>query len=244
MRARVCAFLACLAWAELLRPSAGGAQQPTGELSGRVVDANERPVPDAKVIIVGLITTTTDSAGRFGFTGLESETLLLRVEKQGYALAARTIVFWADSAQREVVIRLGMRSTVLAAVTVLDSATDDPRGYARRRQNGAGFYLTEQEIRKRGPTPRVENILGTIPGMRVDAGVVKVARGRISILGNNCEDGVQYWVDGAMTGPAFSPRAIAPETLTGIEVYKSASETPLEYRSIKTSCGTVVLWTH
>ena len=244
MRARTAVFLTCLICAELLRPSLGGAQQSTGELTGRVVDANQRPVPDARVIIVGLVATTTDSAGRFGFTGLESETLLLRVEKLGYGLATRTIVFWADSAQSEVVIRLGMRSTVLAAVTVLDSAADDPRSYTRRRQNGQGFFLTQEEIRKRGPTPRVENILGTIPGLRVDLGVVKVARGRISILGNNCEDGVQYWVDGAMAGPAFTPRAISPETLTGIEVYKTASATPLEYRSIKVSCGTVVLWTH
>jgi hypothetical protein len=237
-------FLASLVFAALLHPAPSGAQQFTGDLAGRVVDANERPVPDARVIIVGLVATTTDSAGRFAFTGLESETLLLRVEKLGYGLATRTIVFWADSAQREFVIRLGTRSTVLAAVTVLDSAADDPRSYARRRQNGQGFFLTEQEIRKRGPTPRVENILGTIPGLRVDAGVVKVARGRISILGNNCEDGVQYWVDGAMAGPAFTPRSIAPETLTGIEVYKTASATPLEYRSIKVSCGTVILWTH
>jgi hypothetical protein len=244
MRARVALFVACFGWAEVLHPRVAGAKQLTGDLAGRVVDANERPVPDARVVLVGLAATTTDSAGRFAFTGLESETLLLRVEKQGYALATRSVVFWADSALREVVVRLGMRSTVLAAVTVLDSAVDDPRGYVRRRQLGAGFYLTQAEIRKRGPTPRVENILGTLPGLRLDAGVVKVARGRISILGNNCEDGVQYWVDGAMTGPAFSPRSIAPEMLTGIEVYKSASETPLEYRSMKTSCGTVVLWTY
>ena len=243
MRARVAVFVACCAWAEVFRPAVARAQQ-LGELTGRVVDASDRAVADARVLLVGLAATTTDSSGRFGFTGLESETLLLRVEKQGYALATRTLVFWADSAQREIVVRLGMRSTVLAAVTVLDSAVDDPRGYSRRRQVGAGYYLTQAEIRKRGPTPRVEYILGTIPGLRLDAGVVKVARGRISILGNNCEDGVQYWVDGAMTGPAFTPRSIAPETLTGIEVYKSASETPLEYRSMKTACGTVVLWTY
>jgi len=150
MRVRVAVCLACLAWAELLRPTPGGAQQSTGDLAGRVVDANDRPVPDARVIIVGLVATITDSAGGFAFTGLESETLLLRVEKLGYGLATRTIVFWADSAQREVVIRLGTRSTVLAAVTVLDSAADDPRNYARRRQNGQGFFLTQEEIRKRG----------------------------------------------------------------------------------------------
>ena len=102
MRVRVAVCLACLAWAELLRPTPGGAQQSTGDLAGRVVDANDRPVPDARVIIVGLVATITDSAGGFAFTGLESETLLLRVEKLGYGLATRTIVFWADSAQSEV----------------------------------------------------------------------------------------------------------------------------------------------
>jgi hypothetical protein len=245
VRARHAVLLACVASAELLGPRRSDAQEApvAGVLAGRVLDANERPVPDARVVIEGLTAAITDSTGRFAFGGLESETFLVRIERLGYALTRRTIVFSADTGQY-LLIRLGMRSTVLARVTVLDSAEDDPRGYARRRQHGQGFYLTQSEIRQRGPTPRVENILGTIPGLKVDFGIVKVARGRVSILGNNCEEGVQYWVDGAMTGPAFSPRSIAPETLTGIEVYRTASSTPLEYRSMRTICGTVVLWTY
>jgi hypothetical protein len=133
---------------------------------------------------------------------------------------------------------------VLAGVTVLDSTDGDARGYARRRRNGQGFFLTAQEVRDRAPsTTRVEHILATVPGLTVDAGVVKVRRGRISILGNNCEDGVQYFVDGAMMGPAFTPRALSPETITGVEVYKTASATPPELRTARTICGTVVLWT-
>jgi len=244
MRALSAVFLACVASAELCIPARSVAQSSGGAiLSGRVVDASDRPIADATVSIEGIIATTTDSTGGFAFAGLETETLLLRVQHAGYATATRTILFSADTSQ-DVEIRLVLRAALLAGVTVLDSADTDPRGYAKRRQNGEGFFLTRDEIRKRGRTPRVENLLGTIPGLKVDKGVVKVARGRISILGNDCEDGVQYVVDGAMIGPAFTPRNIAPETLTGVEVYKTASATPAEYRSVKVACGTVVLWTY
>lgn len=230
-----------------MNPRASAHAQPraTGAtLSGRVVDANDRPVASANVSLEGLIVTVTDSLGRFGFTGLETETFLLRVQRLGYGLATRAVVF-SDTASMEITVKLGARATVLAGVMVLDSADGDSRGYARRRLNGqGGFFLSENDLLLRGRTTRVENILATVPGLHVDQGIVKVQRGRISILGNNCVEGVQYFVDGAMVGPVFTPRALSPEMIKGVEVYKTVASTPPEYRSARTPCGTVVLWTY
>jgi hypothetical protein len=244
MRFRSLAIALGCASAELGLPSRVIAQRAptTVVLAGHVVDANDRAVAYANVSIEGLVTAVADSGGRFAFAGLESETLLLRVHCLGYVETTRVVVFSADSSQH-VVIRLVSRTAVLPGVTVLDSVDDDPRGYARRRRDGQGFFLTRQDIKDRGPTSRVEHILATIPGLTVEAGIVKVRRGRLSIYGNNCEGGVQYFLEGAMLGPAFTPRLLTPEMLTGIEVYKTAASTPPEYRTMQTSCGTVVIWT-
>jgi len=238
-------LVTCLTAALLLVPRIGVSQAAPARatLAGRVVDANYRPVAEASVTIEGFMSSSTDSAGRFAFPGLETETMLLRVQRLGYAPATRTVVFMAEAPQ-EVEIRLGLRATVLASVNVIDSSDIDPRGYARRRRIGEGFFLTRDDIRERGPTPRVENLLAALPGLKLEAGVVKLSRGRISILGDNCEDGVQYIVDGARAGPALTTRLSSPEMLTGIEIYKTASATPAVYRTARTGCGTVVLWTY
>lgn len=213
-------------------------------LSGRVVDANDRPVVSAKVSIEGLISTVTDSLGWFGFANLASETFLIRVQRLGYGLATRVIVF-SDTAPMAIEVKLGPRATMLAGVMVMDSVEGDSRDYAPRRQMAAGgFFLSEADLVKRAHTPRVENLLATLPGLWEEQGIVKVRRGRISILGNNCADGVQYFVDGAITGPNWTPRALSPGMLKGVEVYKTAASTPQEYRSSRTACGTVVLWTY
>ena len=213
-------------------------------LYGRVLDASNRPVASAHVTIEGLASAVTDSLGRFAFAGLETETLLVRVQRLGYGLATRTVLF-SDTASMDVVIKLGSRATLLAGVMVLDSVEGDSRNYARRRMMApGGFFFSEVDVAKRAYTQRVENILGTVPGITVEHGIVKVQRGRISMLGNNCEDGVQYFIDGAKAGPTFTPRALSPAMLKGVEVYKTAASTPQEYRSERTSCGTVVLWTY
>lgn len=213
-------------------------------LTGRVIDASERPVSGARVSLEGVIAAVTDSLGRFGFAGLETETFLLRVQRLGYGLATRAVVFF-DTASMDVVVKLGARATMLSGVMVMDSVDADTRNYARRRQSAAGgYFLSEGDLANRARTTRVENILSTIPGMVVEQGIVKVQRGRISFLGNNCVDGVQFFVDGAITGPNWTPRFLSPEMIKGVEVYKTAASTPPEYRSLRTACGTVVLWTY
>jgi hypothetical protein len=230
--------------ASLFLPGRGIAQgaTPAAVLAGRVLDPNDRPIADADVSLEGFVSTATDTDGHFAFVGLSSETFLVRVRRLGYVETTRVVVFSADSSQH-IVIRLTARAPVLARVMILDSLDDDPRDYARRRRDGQGFFLTRREIEARGPASRVEHILATVPGLVVEGGVLKVRRGRISIHGNNCEGGVQYFLDGAMLGPAFTPRVLTPQMLTGVEVYKSAASTPPEYRTMQTPCGTVVIWT-
>jgi outer membrane cobalamin receptor len=134
---------------------------------------------------------------------------------------------------------------MLAPVEVRDSAAPprDPTGFEQRRRSGHGLYLTQREIEGRHAI-RVEHLLGQLPGIQVDtAGVVRADRGRTSLFGDNCRDGVQLFVDGVAVSADFSLRNLMSTALRGIEVYRGVASTPVELRSPRTVCGTVAIWT-
>ena len=56
----------------------------TGELSGRVVDKQERPVPDATVLVhdLGHIETNTDAQGRFHLQNVANKEIWLQVQAE------------------------------------------------------------------------------------------------------------------------------------------------------------------
>lgn len=92
-------------------------------------------------------------------------------------------------------------------------------------------YVTEDEITRRR-AQRVEFLLASLPGLQVDSsGVVRVDRGRTSLFGDNCADGVQLLIDGVVVGGSYTLRNISPSSLRGIEVYRRIASTPVELRA-------------
>jgi hypothetical protein len=90
----------------------------------------------------------------------------------------------------------------------------------------------------------VEYLLAHLPGVQVDSsGIVRVDRGRTSIYGDNCQDGVQIFIDGALVSNGYSLRNMSPAALRGIEIYRGVASTPAELRSPRMACGTVAIWT-
>jgi hypothetical protein len=57
-----------------------------------------------------------------------------------------------------------------------------------------------------------------------------------------CE--TQYFLDGAAVA-AGTPVLdnLAPNNVAGIEVYRGASETPIQFDYGRASCGAIVIWT-
>jgi hypothetical protein len=226
----------------------GRAQQPTTDtlpaLTGVVLAADGRPVEQADVAVLGLGVTRTDSLGRFGFHLVPAGTLLVRVQRLGLRPIMQSVVFDGVHSQH-LTLRFGEPTAMLAPVVVHDSAITErePTGFERRRRSGHGVYFTERDISERH-AQRVEHLLAFLPGLQVDtSGVVRTDRGRTSILGDNCEHGVQLIIDGVPVSGSYTLRNMSPSALRGIEVYRGVASTPVELRSSRVACGTVVLWT-
>ena len=224
------------------------AQQATPDSASRifgvVLTSDDRPVPAADVALIGLGTARTDSLGRFDFRGVPAGMVLVRVQRIGFAPIMQSVKL--DGVHpSHLTLRFGETTTTLAPVVVRDSgvATREPTGFELRRATGHGLYITQNDIARRR-AQRVEFLLASLPGLEVDSsGVVRTDRGRTSLFGDNCGDGVQLLIDGVAVSGSYTLRNISPSSLRGIEVYRGIASTPVELRSPRAACGTVAIWT-
>jgi outer membrane receptor protein involved in Fe transport len=120
MYARISAFLAAFAVAVA---GLAAAQETTGTIAGRVVDAQGLAVPGATVTATGpqgARTTVTDAAGRFTLPLLTPSAYMVRVELQGFrALEQRNVnVSLGQTVDLDLIMQVGgLTETVEVAAT-------------------------------------------------------------------------------------------------------------------------------
>ena len=227
----VCALLAVARIASAQQATPDSASR----ISGVVLTSDDRPVPAADVALIGLGTART---------GVPAGAVLVRVQRIGFAPIMQSVVV-DGTHPRHLTLRFGETATTLAPVVVRDSgvAAREPTGFELRRATGHGLYITQNDIARRR-AQRVEFLLASLPGLEVDSsGVVRPDRGRTSLFGDNCGDGVQLLIDGVAVSGSYTLRNISPSSLRGIEVYRGIASTPVELRSPRAACGTVAIWT-
>ena len=86
-----------------------------------------------------------------------------------------------------------------------------------------------------------------IPGVQVnwDGSEYVVQMSRSAAMGVSCP--VQYYIDGSPFLASSSDdmdQIVQPQDIEAIEVYKSATDTPMEFQNAGGgACGTIVIWT-
>lgn len=262
-RGRAAALLA-LALAVLGTPAP--AQQGTGVLSGRVLDADSRaPLAGVVVQLRGTgRSVETDSAGAFRLEGLTPELASVRLFRIGYGPVERSITLYPN---RVVTVEYVMQAEAarLPEVTVAGrpEVVEGPAimaGFEERRRMGGGTFLDETQLR-RYEARRMADVLRGAANLRfiTDGNSVTVASNRQTIRSMRpgaqgpCYldiilDGVLYWSqtrDGEARGDrAPNVNSIVPVAELGaIEIYPSTAAVPLKYRSIGNACGALMFWT-
>ncbi|HEY0016055.1 MAG TPA: carboxypeptidase regulatory-like domain-containing protein [Longimicrobium sp.] len=258
MRApRVLLLAAAAALALLLSPPADAQTLVRGTL----LDAGGGgPIPRGTVVISAnrgrwQRAVQTDSAGGFAFHDVSPGPYRMRASRVGYREVVGALALSADSVV-ELEVRLAAASVVLAPVTVVSRSTRDVspvlRGYYARMQNGAGRFITREEIEARHPV-RVTDMLRNIPNL--NAAPQRMGRSGSSFSqgssGDRCS--VVFFVDGMRINEPgmFGARGrdhpiddyVNAEEVEGIEVYRGESDTPAEFTTRWVQCGTIVIWT-
>lgn len=144
------------------------AQQRTITVTGRVRDAvSGEPVPAVSVMHRGVAVTTTDEKGSFEIPALTVDTsyVTLVFRRIGYAATAKEAAVSPAQTSLSVDALLPRSSVGLDAVVVEGDSVvlTNPglAGFYRRREEGFGRYLTQEEIRRSiGPdlTPQLRRL--------------------------------------------------------------------------------------
>jgi outer membrane receptor for Fe3+-dicitrate len=117
--------------------------------------------------------------------------------------------------------------------------------FNKRRGRGIGVFLTRGDIEKRH-SASVSELLRYVPGVAISQRMAgepqPVHMQRSSNATNQATCTVALYVDGNPY-PNGSVDDFPPGSLEGIEVYRSASEIPAEFRTRDSMCGLIALWT-
>jgi Carboxypeptidase regulatory-like domain len=215
-------------------------------LLGRVTDQTGFAIVGADILIASSgQTATTDTLGRFIFTGLRPQRHFLRVRKIGYYAQYLNVTSTATGAVRASIALESMGTSLSEVVVHADRTTPRlKRFYDRKALGGSGQFATREEFAERGWTT-LRDVLSNMRGVRIGSD----EWGRPTLVtgtGRDCPmsvllDGQAFALDAVSLTAMISLRDLA-----GVEVYRDAADMPMEFRfaaRVSGGCGVAVLWT-
>ena len=216
-----------------------------GRLSGTVVAvAGGKPLAGAQVSIAGGPHVSANERGEWTLTDAPMGTRMLEVRALGYYPERRRVDIVAGAAP--VHVALSTFQAVLDTVRIRASRLADRHdsGFESRRRNGAGRYLTAQDIARRGSL-FTSDIFRMISGVRVerDAGGFEKVFTMRGAFAERCSPAV--YINGhymATQSADDVDSEMLPKDIAAIEVYSEASVPP-QFQQGLSGCGSIVIWT-
>ena len=197
---------------------------------------------------------TTGNGGAVLLTFMPDGGGLVRIQKIGYETQTFPVAISPkDTVPITVVMR---RVTELPAVVTKDSAAKFRsaalRGFEERRKNAsAGYFITEEQLRKSDGRPLANVLTGSAPGVAIDR---KRGNQMLLVKSPQCLDlshagPPDVYLDGiplaAPGGPqsAFDLTQFDVMDLAAVEWYPSTDLVPMQFLHTSSRCGALLLWT-
>jgi len=222
---------------------AAAAQGRTGAIRGQLVDRESHaPIRGAHIALLGTLRGfASDSEGRFARDSLGAGNYLLQVRAIGYT-GRSWVLQLGEGEVRSDVFELERLPVQLDPVTVRrpPSFSEQRRlEFERRRASGRGYFITENQIERAKPHS-LSDLFRNVPGVRLVCRGSSSCNIRMSRAARDCRP--DFVLDGF---PATNSTSLDMPTvgIIGVEVYRTLSETPMEFLKADNLCGTIVLWT-
>lgn len=237
-------------------------------LEGHVVDGRtEAPVAMAYVALVtedqrSVVAVTADARGSFSLEAPSPGSYYLYVSSIGHQPVLDGIFELGEDGSMEVEIRLEPDPLMMDSIRATVDRTDRylrEVGFYERREQGWGYHLTHEEVRARAIFTVVDAIRD-IPRVHVGGEGMAEVSPRTPHPTIVIRDGARIcpphiYVDGFFVhrgglpgdfpppdGPAMPDEFVHPDDIAAIEVYRSGTETPLQY-GVMGGCGVLLIWT-
>ncbi len=210
------------------------------------LDSTHTPIADAEVSLPELsLTARSNERGIFRIAEVPPGTHALIVRKVGYGALETRVTFNVGTLQREVFLT---RTTTLDSVKVV-AQRPIIQEFEEHRKLGMGKFITRSQLESRDGR-RLGELLSTLAGVHITGKSPKAyvggSRAPRSISAPSCLANVyldRMLMYGRPGDPPFDVNTIAPEEIEAIEYYASAAVTPMEYSTLNSACGVIVIWT-
>lgn len=228
----------------LLLASVSGAvaQQRTAGIAGQLVDRETHaPVAGARVVLSGTPhVVPSDTAGRFHIANLRAGVFIVEVRAIGYQMGSWLLELSAgDVLHYEFLLQPRVHRLEELVIEERPGANwRSPEAFEQRRQQGTGYFITQEEIDRRHAASLTDLLRG-VPGIQTACNYwgcsVRMARSTRACT-------PEYFLDGFpatfATGPDFPIHAIF-----GVEIYGSVTDVPIEFQRTNLRCGVIAIWT-
>jgi hypothetical protein len=220
-------------------------------VTGRVLDDISDGAVDQAVVSAlsgdsAVARARTAADGTYRLQLPAAGTYQLRAERIGYSGNTTAPVAVAAGATVSVDIRIAAEELALDPLQATGrSERRSPRlernGFYERKNGGFGRFVTAEDIARQRPL-EVSDVLRGMPGVRVVPGNRPNSNYIVmSRAGGNCSP--RIFMDNMEIQSEEIDDVIQPEHISGLEVYRGASETPPRYGGINSPCGAIVIWT-
>jgi hypothetical protein len=225
------------------------AQSRTGAVVGSVRDSTGKRLDQAIIRLVDvsdrISPITSDDSGSYRMSGIGPGSVQLFARRIGYAPETLSVVIVEGQVQRVDFVLVSVPVELQAALIKADPTRGKMGPFNTRRARGIGSFVTRSEIEKRQANS-VSELLRYIPGVGVmqrmagEPQPIQMRRSPSTSSQSKCA--VAMYVDG-QPYPNGSVDDFPPLSIEGIEVYKSASEIPADFRTRDSMCGLIAIWT-
>jgi hypothetical protein len=249
MRTRTSVLIAS-AWLGAAGSAAAQATHSTAPLRvtvvGIVVDSTDDPIAGVAISLDGSATdaeqhTRSAADGRFTLAAVRPGTRSIQLRRIGYTPLTLAVPVPADTAPTFIPITLVASPIVLDPVAITENPIEPEirmRDFdALREQGRFGYFIDQQEIRRRGPSNASE-LLRRVPGalLRASNGIGNTVRFR------GCRPMV--WLDNVSLPGAEVDEVARTSDIAGMAVYPSWGSLPARYMDRRAgNCGAILIWT-
>jgi hypothetical protein len=211
-----------------------------------VRDARGRPVPNARIRILGRSTARSDAAGAVAFDSIAGGTQTLEVLSVGYQPERRVVDVAVGGEPTDTVV-LAALSSVLDTVRI--TAGRDPTGFELRRETRKGQFITAADVASEKPVDTT-HLLRTRPGLRYTFDRNGLAFIDVTTQDKPCRplilvDGFPPGAAPSAPGQSVLDWIMHPDEIGGIEIYTTPAEVPAEFSrfAFGPACAAIVFWT-
>jgi hypothetical protein len=230
--------------------SSGAALFPTSVGTARyhvlVRDVAGHPVTNARVRLLGRITSRADANGAVTFDSIASGTQMLEVVSIGYQPERRMVDVAVGGEPTDTVV-LASLNAVLDTVRI--TASRDPTGFELRRSTRKGQFITAAEVASENPI-NTTHLLRTRPGLRYTFDRNGLAFIEVTTLDKRClplilVDGFPPGEAPTAPGQAVLDWIMHPDEIGGVEIYTTPGQVPAEFArwAYGPPCAAIVFWT-